>query len=128
MTDAAISVAVTQQQGQTAMRTVDATDRVDSANRAAAFTLIELLVVIAIIAILAALLLPALSKAKGKAQAIGCLNNMKQLSACWFMYAGDNNDYNLSNRVNRHQAPHKAAILSWRGCCEFCHNSLILNG
>ncbi len=97
MTDAAISVAVTQQQGQTAMRTVDATDRVDSANRAAAFTLIELLVVIAIIAILAALLLPALSKAKGKAQAIGCLNNMKQLSACWFMYAGDNNDYLVLN-------------------------------
>ena len=48
--------------------------------------------VIAIIAILAALLLPALSKAKEKAHAIACLNNLKQLSLCWHLYATDNND------------------------------------
>jgi prepilin-type N-terminal cleavage/methylation domain-containing protein/prepilin-type processing-associated H-X9-DG protein len=58
-----------------------------------AFTLVELLVVIAIIGILAAMLLPALSGAKKRAQTIACTSNLKQLQLCFQLYVGDNDDF-----------------------------------
>lgn len=57
------------------------------------FTLVELLVVISIIAVLAAMLLPALNKARSKAQAIQCVSNLKNIGLCLQNYTGSYNDF-----------------------------------
>ena len=86
-------------------------------HRKTGFTLIELLVVIAIIAILAAMLLPALNRAKQKAQSHSCMNNTKQIMLAWSIYAQDNNDLLPPNdypyTIPYYGAPNPTGMKNW---------------
>jgi prepilin-type N-terminal cleavage/methylation domain-containing protein len=84
-------------------------------NRKPGFTLIELLVVIAIIAILAGLLLPALSKAKSKAERISCLNNLRQVSIFMQLYTDENRETFPAHRNQNEADDHTKALTNWWG-------------
>jgi len=88
------------------------------------FTLIELLVVIVIIAILAALLMPALQRAKIKAQGIACMCNTKQLALAWLVYAGDYEDQMMS--VDKWIG--KNSIMDWTGGPGNWNKDALING
>ena len=79
------------------------------------FTLIELLVVIAIIAILAAMLMPALQQARGRAQAMTCVNNLKEITHAALRYSDDYNEYILGQMLPCPTGAGYQGVIQWQG-------------
>ena len=93
-----------------------------------AFTLIELLAVIAVIGVLAALLLPALNQARGRAQAMACVNNTKQLGMAALVYAGDNGDrlpYNREGAASRTELNWVNNVMTWDTSADNTNNNTL---
>jgi len=91
------------------------------------FTLVELLALIAVISILAGLLLPALAKAKARAQRIACVSNLKQFGVAFQLYAGDQNDAVLPNRDGQKVPLGETWVEGWLGVPgPDCTNTLFL--
>lgn len=79
------------------------------------FTVVELLVVIGVVGVTAGLLLPSVSGAARQAGTVACLNNLKQLQACWLMYAGDHQDVVPPNLSSNHHGIWRSTADSWIG-------------
>jgi prepilin-type N-terminal cleavage/methylation domain-containing protein/prepilin-type processing-associated H-X9-DG protein len=97
------------------------------AKRTSAFTLIEMLVVIAIIGLLSALLFPVLTKAKVRAQALQCLNNGRQMTIAWHLYAVSSSDLLVYNNRMGHSGGWVDGSMTWNSSPDDTNVTLLAN-